>query len=54
MQPRVQKVRGRPAHGEDGLQLADMVAGAVMESRVRGGADHLAGLEDKIRIVRFE
>jgi hypothetical protein len=54
IQPGIKKVRGRPAHREDGLQLADMVAGAVVESKVRGGADRLAGLEDKIRTVWFE
>jgi len=54
IQPGIKKVRGRPAHREDGLQLADMVAGAIVESKVRGGADRLAGLEDKIRTVWFE
>lgn len=53
-QPRIKKLCGRPAHREDGLQLADMVAGAVVESKVRGGADYLAGLEDKIRTTWFE
>lgn len=52
-QRRVKKVRGRPAHLEDGLQLADMVAGAVVGSKVEGTVDHLAGLEEKITVWRY-
>jgi len=53
-QQRVKKARGRPAHREDGLQLADMVAGAVVESKVRDEVDYLIGLEDKIKIWWYE
>jgi len=54
IQPGIKKVRGYPAHSEDGLQLADMLAGAVVESKVKGGIDHLAGLEDRVRVIWFE
>ena len=54
IQPGIKKVRGRPAHREDGLQLADMLAGAVVETKVRGGVEQLAGLEDRTRVVWFE
>ena len=54
IEPGIKKVRGRPAHREDGLQLADMLAGAVVESKARGGANRLAGLGDRIRVMWFE
>jgi len=46
------KVRGKPAHTEDGLQLADMIAGAVAE-REEGGRDYLMGLEECIEIIHY-
>ena len=36
------------------MQLADMVAGAVVESKVRDEVDYLIGLEDKIKIWWYE
>ncbi|RMD66275.1 DUF3800 domain-containing protein [Candidatus Parcubacteria bacterium] len=54
IQPGIKRVRGRPAHREDGLQLADMLAGAVVEARVKGGEDYLVGLEDQIYVLEFE
>jgi hypothetical protein len=51
IQPGIRRVRARPAHCEDGLQLADMLAGAVVESRIRGKMSRLTG---RIMIIQFE
>jgi len=53
-QQRIKKARGRPAHREDGLQLADMVAGAVVEGKVENEVDYLRGLDDKIKVWWYE
>lgn len=49
----LKKVRGRKSEKEDGLQLADMVAGAIAEGEVKGGTDYLAKLQGKIRVYEF-
>ena len=46
------KVRGKPAHAEDGLQLADMIASAVAE-REEGGQGYLRGLKERIGVIRY-
>ena len=46
------KMRGEPAHHWDGLQTADMLAGAVKEQE-REGANYLHGLETHLRIYRY-
>lgn len=53
-QQRIKKARGRPAHQEDGLQLADMLAGAVVKGRIGNGVDYLIGLEDKVMVWWYE
>ena len=50
---RTPKMRGEPAHQWDGLQVADMLAGALMEQE-RGGTDYLRGLETHLQIYRYE
>lgn len=49
----LKKVRGKRSEKEDGLQLADMVAGAIAEGKVKGGADYLVDLREKIRVYEF-
>lgn len=44
-------LKGRPAHIESGLQLADMLAGAVMQLET-GGEDYVARLQEKLRVWR--
>ncbi len=46
------KVRGKPAHAEDGLQLADMIAGAVVE-REEGEQDYLRDMEERIEVIHY-
>jgi len=46
------KVRGEPAQRWDGLQLADMLAGAVV-ARETSGRNYLQGLR-KLRVYRYE
>jgi len=46
------KVRGEPAHRWDGLQLADMLAGAVV-ARETSGRNYLRGLRN-LRVHRYE
>lgn len=50
LERRLAGARGLPAHRHDGLQLADMLAGALRESRAGTGTpDHLAELARKFR-----
>lgn len=52
MKKRLGGARGLPAHRSDGLQLADMLAGALRESRAgKGGPDHLSDLGRKIHTL---
>ena len=53
MRQGLKRVRGRKSEKEDGLQLADMVAGAIAEGEVKGGTDYLAKLQGKIRVYEF-
>ena len=48
----LKKVKGRPSHQEDGLQVADMLAGAIAE-REKGGFDHLRGLSGKLEVYVY-
>lgn len=50
---RTPKVRGEPAHRWDGLQMADMLAGALMEQK-HGGTNYLWGLETHLQVYRYE
>ena len=47
------KVRGEASHLSDGIQIADMLAGALKE-RERGGVDYLRGLKKHLKIYRYE
>ena len=47
------KVKPRPAKEEDGLQMADMIAGAMVD-RLEGKQDYLAKVEEHLRIRRYE
>jgi len=49
---RTPKVRGEPAHQWDGLQVADMLAGAVAR-RETGGENYLRGFHT-LRVYRYE
>ena len=46
------RFRGEPAHQSDGLQVADMLAGAVM-NKVRGGTDYLRGSRLRLTIYHY-
>jgi hypothetical protein len=50
---RTPKLRGEPAHRWDGLQVADMLAGAVVE-RENTGRNYLRGLRNYLRVYRYE
>ncbi len=50
---RTPTMRGEPAHQWDGLQVADMLAGAVAEL-ADGGEDHLKELEKHLLIHRYQ
>lgn len=50
---RTPKVRGEAAHLSDGIQIADMLAGALKE-REQGGIDYLKGLKERIQIYHYE
>ncbi|MBC8448304.1 MAG: hypothetical protein H8D78_11180 [Chloroflexi bacterium] len=45
-------VRGEPAARWDGLQLADMIAGALAEGE-RGGIEYLGAFGDKLTVLRY-
>ncbi len=47
------KVRGEASHLSDGIQIADMLAGALKE-RERGNADYLRGLKKHLQIYHYE
>ncbi|MBI3361956.1 MAG: hypothetical protein HY023_12700 [Chloroflexi bacterium] len=47
------EVRGYPADRQAGLQLADMLAGAIAK-REAGETDYLAHLDQKIRVLRWQ
>lgn len=49
---RLKKVKARPAREEDGLQIADMVAGAMLD-RLEGKQDYLAKLEEHLRVWHY-
>ena len=46
-------LRSEPAHQWDGLQLADMLAGAVLE-RALGGKNYLREVEKRLRIYQHQ
>ena len=50
---RTPKVRGKPAHLSDGIQIADMLAGALKE-RERGGVDYLRGSKEHLQLYRYK
>ena len=47
------KTREEPAHRWDGLQVADMLAGALMKQE-HGGTDYLRGLEAHLQVYHYE
>ena len=50
---RLRKVKTRPARSEDGLQIADMIAGTVV-SRLQGRHHYLDWVGDRVSIWRYE
>ena len=46
---RLHRVRARPARSEDGLQIADMIAGTVV-SRLRGRKNYLDQIKDRVSV----
>jgi len=48
----LKKVKGRPSHQEDGLQVADMLAGAIA-GREKGEVDYLKNLSEKFTTGHF-
>ena len=50
---RIPKVSGKPAHLWDGIQVADMLAGALKE-REHGGIDYLQGIKRELKIFHYE
>ncbi len=50
---RVPKLRGEPSHRCDGLQVADMLAGAVV-AREKTGTDYLSALEKRVSLYRYQ
>ena len=49
----LRKVKARPAREEDGIQIADMVAGAMV-NRLEGKRDYLAKLEEHLSVWHYE
>lgn len=49
---RLKKVKPRPAKEEDGLQMADMIAGTVAD-RLEGKRDYLTEIEGRLRTRRY-
>jgi len=49
---RVKRVTARPAAEEDGLQVADMIAGAALDKATGSSHDYLAGLGEKLEIIQ--
>ena len=49
---RLKKVTARPAVEEDGLQVADMIAGAALDEATGGSHGYLERLGEKLEIVR--
>lgn len=49
----VRKVKARPAREEDGIQIADMIAGAMVD-RLEGKRDYLAELKEHLRVWHYE
>jgi hypothetical protein len=47
------RFRGEPAHQSDGLQVADMLAGAVM-NKLRGGKDYLRGSKLRMTVYYYK
>ena len=54
VQPGIKKARGRPAHQEDGLQLADMLAGAAIAAVTETSAQRSTDWAMKVKMVWFE
>jgi len=50
---RLTKVKPRPAKEEDGLQIADMIAGTTVDW-LEGKQDYLVKVEEHLRIRRYE
>jgi len=50
---RTPKMRGEPAHRWDGLQVADMLAGALVR-QVYGGTNYLRGLETHLQVYHYK
>ena len=49
---RLKKVTARPAAEEDGLQVADMIAGAALDEATGGSHGYLARLGEKLEIIQ--
>jgi len=49
---RLKKVTARPAAEEDGLQVADMIAGAALDEVTGGSHGYLARLGEKLEIIQ--
>jgi len=49
----LRKVKARPAREEDGIQIADMIAGAMV-SRLEGKRDYLAELQEHLSVWHYE
>ncbi len=49
----IRKARGRPAHQEDGLQLADMIAGAVVSDVVKGHPAYLQRVKGQVIVWHY-
>jgi len=50
---RLPKVSGKPAHLSDGIQIADMLAGALKE-RERGGLNYLQGTKIHLQLFHYK
>lgn len=49
----LRRVKARPAREEDGIQIADMLTGAMVD-RLRRGRDYLAELEEHLRVWHYQ
>ena len=49
----LRKVKARPAREEDGIQIADMIAGAMV-NRLEGKRDYLAELEEHLHVWHYQ
>ncbi|MBM3302409.1 MAG: DUF3800 domain-containing protein [Deltaproteobacteria bacterium] len=49
---RLKKVKARPAKEEEGLQIADMIAGAMLD-RLEGKREYVTKLEERLRVWHY-